>query len=89
MVKILIIVVVILIALLYIFIKVIGSIGNSIFDGLSGGAFSSADKLEKKAKYQKSFLARLFHRHQWEPKLNSDLKYSQTEKICYICGSCK
>ena len=55
MVKILIIVIAILIVLLYFIIKVFGLAAHGVLDGLTGGAFSAADKIEKKAKYQKSF----------------------------------
>lgn len=85
----LVIVVALLLLVIYLLAKAFGSTAGSLFDGLSRGAISSAIVLEKKARYQKSFIARLFHRHKWEPKLDSTLHYSKTQKICYICGATK
>jgi hypothetical protein len=83
------IVVTLLLLIIYLLIKAFGSAADSLFGGLSRGAISSSITIEKKARYQKSFIARLFHRHKWEPKLDSTLHYSKTQKICYICGATK
>jgi hypothetical protein len=86
------IVVVILFIVIYLLIKAFGSAAGSIagiFDGLSGGAIGASLTIEKKARYQKSFIARLFHQHKWKPRIDSTLHYSKTEKICYICGATK
>jgi hypothetical protein len=84
--------IIILFIVIYLLLKAFGSAASGvvdIIDGFAGGAIRASIQLEKKEKYQKSFLARLFHKHEWKPRIDSTLHYSKTEKICYICGATK
>jgi hypothetical protein len=88
----LIISVILLLLIIWIILKAFCSTAKTfggVFDALSGGMIGVSIKMEKKKKYKESFLARLFHKHEWEPKLDNTLHYSKTEKTCYICGASK
>lgn len=75
--------VVILFIVIYLLLKAFGSTASGvvdIMDGFAGGAIKASIQLEKKEKYQKSFLARLFHKHEWKPRIDSTLHIVKHKK---------